>query len=238
VASQTQHIGGRVLEAELMDDPQLGRHAHVQALRGLSRIYIISRTGSAVWAHVRQEARRAGKPLRVLDIATGGGDLPIDLSRRARREGLALEVAGCDVSDRAVAYARLRARRTRANVRFFTLDIHEQPLPTGYHVITSALFLHHLAVQQAATLLRRMADAATRTMLVDDLRRTWIGLWLARLGTRSFSRSPIVHADGPRSVRAAFTRTELLELAHAAGLAGARIVPHWPQRQLLIWRRT
>ena len=219
-----------------MDDPQLARGAHLEALRGLARIYCLSRTGTAVWPWIRREARALAAPLRVLDIATGGGDLPIDLARRARREWLAVEFAGCDYSPRAIAFARLRAHRARTDVHFFKFDTRAQPVPTGYDVITAGLFLHHLSDAEAVSLLRNMAAAAARAVLVDDLRRSRRGLWLARLATRALSRSPVVHIDGPRSVRAAFTSRELSRLAAQAGLTGAEIVPHWPERHLLAWR--
>lgn len=221
-----------------MDDPQLARDAHVRALRGLSRIYLASRSGDALWGRIQYEAQFVTGPLRVLDVATGGGDLPLDLARRARRAGLFVEAAGCDISPRAIAFARVRARRVRSDARFFTLDALAQPLPAGYHVITSGLFLHHLSEPRAVALLRKMAGAAERVVLVDDLRRSRRGLWLARLATRVLSRSPIVHADGPQSVRAAFTGPELRRLVEQAGLAGAEIETHWPQRQLLTWRRS
>jgi 2-polyprenyl-3-methyl-5-hydroxy-6-metoxy-1,4-benzoquinol methylase len=237
VSGQLNDMRLRVREPELMDDPRIDRHAHVKALRGLTRIYRASRTCAAVWPWVRREACEAETPLRVLDIATGGGDLPVSIARRARREGFAVEIAGCDCSARAVAYARLQAQRAHCDVRFFTVDIHHQPLPTGYDVITSGLFLHHLAEPDAVTLLRRMANAAERAVLVDDLRRSRIGLWLARLATCALSRSPVVHVDGPRSVRAAFTTSEMADLAAQADLQDATIVPHWPERHLLVWRR-
>jgi 2-polyprenyl-3-methyl-5-hydroxy-6-metoxy-1,4-benzoquinol methylase len=230
-------IPTRVCEAELMDDPQLDRSAHIGALRGMTRIHVASRTSAAVWPWIRREAGSVTGPLRVLDIATGGGDLPLDLAHLARREGLAVEVSGCDISTRAIGWARLRARRAGIPVRFFRLNALAGPLPDAYHVMTSGLFLHHLAEPQVVTLLDAMAKAVSRGVLVDDLRRSRTGLWLARLATHALSRSPIVHLDGPRSVRAAFTSTELLRLAGQAGLAGADIVPHWPQRHLLVWRR-
>jgi hypothetical protein len=85
--------------------------------------------------------------------------------------------------------------------------------------------------------LRRMADAAGRLVLVNDLCRGATGLALAHLACRLLTRSPVVHTDGPRSVAAAFTPTELAGLAAEAGLTGATVTRHWPCRMLLSWRR-
>lgn len=227
----------RVCEPELMDDPGLDRKSHIQALRGLTRIYHASRTGATIWSVLRAEATALAGPLRVLDIATGGGDLPLDIARRANREGRHVEVHGCDLSSTAVAYARLRARRLGSAAKFFRLDISTQPIPSGYHVITAGLFLHHLASPDAVRLLRQLSKAALSTVLVDDLRRTRLGYMLAWLATRGLSRSPVVHEDGLKSVQAAFSSAEFVRLAAEAGMSDAALIQHWPERHMLIWRR-
>jgi hypothetical protein len=100
-----------------------------------------------------------------------------------------------------------------------------------------SLFLHHLADDDARTLLARMRDAAAQMVAVSDLRRSKWGYALAWLGSRVVSRSEIVRTDGPLSVRAAFTIGEARALAYAAGLDGAKVRPIWPQRFLLVWNR-
>jgi 2-polyprenyl-3-methyl-5-hydroxy-6-metoxy-1,4-benzoquinol methylase len=175
--------------------------------------------------------------LRVLDLATGAGDLPIRLWHKARRAHIQLRLEGCDVSPRAVAYAHQRAKNQGADVRFFQLDALADALPTNYDVLTSSLFLHHLNDEQAVNLLRRMAQAANRLVLINDLRRNLAGLALAYIGTRLLSTSDVVHRDGVMSVRAAFTLEEVRTLARNAGLEGAQVKKRWPCRFLLAWRR-
>src|SRR5438128_111546 len=53
-----------------------------------------------------------------------------------------------------------------------------------------------------------------------------------------WSRSEVVHVDGPRSVEGAYTPEEALELAKRAGLRGATVRRSWPCRFLLSWERT
>ena len=227
----------RVLLPELMDDPALDPAQHIRALRGLERINRVSRSARLLWGPIRSLAREAATPVRVLDIATGGGDVPMRLWAFSRREGLPVRVDGCDRSPTAVKHARRAAARLGAEVRFFQCDALAHALPDGYDILVSSLFLHHLSVEQSIVLLRAMAQAAGRMVLVNDLVRDPAGLALAYAGTRLLTTSEIVHADGPQSVRAAYTVEEVVALSQQAGLDDSRLVRRWPCRFLLIWRR-
>jgi 2-polyprenyl-3-methyl-5-hydroxy-6-metoxy-1,4-benzoquinol methylase len=223
---------------ELMDQPALDTVLHRTALRGLARINHISASDSILWRPIERLAyQNPRRTLRVLDIGTGGGDVLLRLCRRARRANLGIEIAGADRSETAVEYARLQARRERARVEFFQLDVLKNSLPSGFDVIFCSLFLHHLETLEAIELMRRMAHAAGTMMLINDLVRSRLGYLLACIGTRVLSRSPIVHVDGPLSVRAAFTIDEVRQLAAQAGLQGIKLSWQWPFRFLLEWQR-
>jgi 2-polyprenyl-3-methyl-5-hydroxy-6-metoxy-1,4-benzoquinol methylase len=173
----------------------------------------------------------------VLDVASGGGDVLLALHRLARRGGLDMRLAGCDVQPRAVEHARRRAEQAGADVQFFLLDALRQPLPGGYDVIMCSLFLHHLDEDEAVHLLGAMKSAAGRMVLVNDLERgmfAYAGIWLA---TRILTRSDVVAVDGPLSVRAAWRPDEALELAGRAGLDGATVRRRFPCRWVLTWER-
>ena len=221
-----------------MDQPGLDSTQHEQALHGLARINWISLSDGILWKPIRRLAEeKRNQPLRVLDIATGGGDVPIRLHRRAVRAGLPITFAGVDFSATAVEYARQQARIGNDAVDFFQLDALNLPLPADHDVIISSLFLHHLDADQAVDLLRRMGQAARSMVLINDLVRSRMGYLLAYFGTRLLSRSKVVHFDGPQSVRAAFTIAETRQMAEQAGLKDASISWQWPCRFLLQWRR-
>jgi 2-polyprenyl-3-methyl-5-hydroxy-6-metoxy-1,4-benzoquinol methylase len=228
----------RRVTPEVMDRPDLDPAAHAHALRGLARINGLSGTAGTFWPAVRDLARAAGPAgIRVLDVATGGGDVPLRLWHTARRAGVRVHLAGCDRSPLAIDVARGRAAAAGADIAFFALDVFADPLPTDYDVLTCSLFLHHLNGAQPVDLLRRMAVAARRLVLVNDLARGPLGYALAYLCSRVLTRSPVVHVDGPLSVRAAFTPTEAAALAREAGLAGATVARWWPCRFLLAWAK-
>lgn len=226
----------RQLEPEFMDDPSLDPAAHRVALGGLSRINAVSRAGAQLWKPVRAAVRTAGRPMRLLDVACGGGDVTLDLHRRAQRADLPVAIHGCDLSATALDHARERARARDAPVTFEQRDVLASGLPEGFDIITCGLFLHHLTRDAAVELLREMGRRAD-VVIVSDLRRSMVGLIAAKLGVPVLTRSPVVHVDAPQSVRAAFTRPELAGMAHEAGLADARVKRGFAFRMLLTWSR-
>ncbi|MHC5542450.1 methyltransferase domain-containing protein [Singulisphaera rosea] len=228
----------RLRVQEIMDLPDLDRRSHESALRGLGRINVFSRSLPQMWAPILEAGRAAnGRTLRVLDLACGGGDLACGIASLAKAAGLPLEVHGADLSEQAIAFAGCQARKLGVDVHFFKLDALADPIPRDYDILTSTLFLHHLGGDDAGRLLAKMGASARRTVLVDDLIRSRLGYALAWAGCRLLSRSKVVHHDGPASVAAAFRLDEVREMAQAAGLSGASIRTHWPQRFLLSWSR-
>lgn len=230
-------LAQRHREPELMDDPRLNAVQHHAALRGLARINWFSGSSRILWPALRDLARKlAPRPLRVLDLATGSGDVPRRLWHKAQQAGVPMEIDGCDMNPQAVQYAQQCAVQ-KASVRFFVLDAMKDNLPTTYDVLMTSLFLHHLETAQATDFLRRLATAARAMVLVNDLCRSAGHYLLAVAATRLLSRSPVVHVDGPRSVAAAFTVPEVKQMAQEAGLRSAQLSRHWPCRFLLKWER-
>jgi SAM-dependent methyltransferase len=230
-------IGARVREREVMDDPNLNPVQHERALQGLSRLNAISRSTRILWRPIVQLARQKGGKLRVLDVATGAGEVLLDLWQKASRAGIRLEILGTDVNPHAVELARERAAQRKIPVDFSVCDAVTDELPSGFDVVISSLFFHHLAEDQAATLLQKMADAACHLVLVNDLHRSRTGLVLVATASRVITTSRVVHVDAVRSVRAAFTVSEMRLLADVVGLEGATVEHRWPCRFLLSWER-
>jgi 2-polyprenyl-3-methyl-5-hydroxy-6-metoxy-1,4-benzoquinol methylase len=228
----------RNLQPELMDQPELDPRSHARALAALRRVNVLSCTASIVWSAIRPLARsQPDRPLRVLDVASGGGDVTLGIWRRARRENLPLEIVGLDMSAVAVGHARSLAAAQQADVEFRVSNVVDTPLPGDFDVIMTSLFLHHLPRAEAIRLLAAMSQSARRLVVVNDLRRSTVGYLLAQAICRLVTRSPVVHVDGPRSVAGAFTLAEIRQMCVEADLTPIRLVRRWPCRFLLTWQR-
>lgn len=228
----------RILEPEDIDDPALDKEKLFGALHGLTRINFLSASAGSVWKPMARLARDLKlNRLRILDVATGGGDIPLALWRKGQAAGLQLEILGVDISERALEFAAGKCATCGSDVRFEQRDILQNGLPEGFDVIVSSLFLHHLSDSDAGQLLTAAASATRHLVLINDLRRGRYGLTLAYFAGHVLSSSPVVRVDAVRSVRAAFTMQEVREMAEVAGMQGAKVQRRWPARFLLEWRK-
>jgi 2-polyprenyl-3-methyl-5-hydroxy-6-metoxy-1,4-benzoquinol methylase len=129
------------------------------------------------------------------------------------------------------------ADQTQVSIRFFQADAVLDAIPSDFDVIMVSLFLHHLPDDQIVHLLAKLGQATRSLVLVNDLARSWWNFGAVYLASRLLSRSAVVHFDGPVSVQAAFTKTELIDLALQAGLTNAAVHSQFPARWQLVWRK-
>jgi len=223
---------------ELMDAPDVDPGEHRRALAGLRRINRASGIVACIARPLLAHARRAGKMnLQILDVACGGGDVPVGVAQYLRARGITLTLTVMDISATALEQAAALAASSGIPVQTARGEA-PYALPSGpFDIITNSLFLHHLTAHQVTQTLAAMKCrvAPGGMLLVSDLRRSLAGYLLAWLGCRVLSRSRIVHYDGPVSVQAAWTIREMEEMARLAGLEGAEIRRAWPWRMQLLW---
>jgi 2-polyprenyl-3-methyl-5-hydroxy-6-metoxy-1,4-benzoquinol methylase len=226
-------------QPELMDAPSLDPALHRQALNGLRTLNWVTRSVTIVWPSILRVAQAIpDRVVRVLDVACGGGDVACGVMQRARAAGVNVQVDGCDMSTTAIAASlELASQIGFSDAKFFFADVLNDRLPAGYDVVMCSLFLHHFDDPQTLHILQSMRAATENLLLISDLERSTWGYLLAWVGCHLFSRSSIVHVDGPRSVEGAYTRQEFVALAERAGLAGGQLSRHWPERFLLEWRK-
>lgn len=227
----------RCLRPERMDDPHLDAQLHREALTGLARLNAVSGCAPALWKRIAPIAAASAKPLRVLDVATGAGDIPVRLARIAATKNTAVRWYGCDISPVAVGRAWRLAEKHSVRVQFFQCDALGGEPFGDFDVVLCSLFLHHLDEDRAIRLFTNLAAAAGRMILLTDLHRSGLNYLIVRTASLLVTRSPVVRFDAPTSVRAAFTAKEALSLARRAGLDGCHVARLFPCRYLLSWSR-
>jgi ubiquinone/menaquinone biosynthesis C-methylase UbiE len=157
----------------------------------------------------------------LLDVGTGGADIPIGLIDAWRRQGRRLTVLAID-SRSEVLDAAATERPAVLATDGLTLRVADgQSLPfeaDSFDVAHASLLLHHLEPPEAEALVRQMARVARRGVVLNDLGRswlTWIGAWVV---AHAMTRNAFTRHDGPLSVRRAYSLAEARKLLTDAGL--------------------
>lgn len=195
--------------------------------------------GHAATGAVLDPLFEAAERLRILDVGTGGGDVPVHLLRRGAARDCRVEVVGLDADPTAVSAAQSRldgrlGAEERGRIRIVEGDARSLPFADGaFDVSTATLVLHHFRGPAARAVLREMDRVARLGIVVNDLHRHRLAYAGILLLTRLLGMDPMVQADAPLSVRRGFRRPDLAALAQRAGLASPCIRWHWAFRWTL-----
>ncbi|HEY6291640.1 MAG TPA: methyltransferase domain-containing protein [Terriglobia bacterium] len=177
--------------------------------------------------------RRTGRRrLRVLDVGAGDGRLAGSLRRELRHWGIEAEffVLDCRLSHLEVGRPVTEGLHpVVANA--VALPFRER----SFDLVTCNLFLHHFSGERALALLGALGSVARDAVVINDLARHWLPFLFVRVAPW-FWRHRASRLDGMASVRQAYTRSELEELASAAGFGDFEVYPMAPFRLgLTLW---
>lgn len=166
-----------------------------------------------------------GIPARILDLGTGGGDMPIAFV--ARR---GWDVTAADTNPDVLLVAR-SATAAEPRVTVVEADGRRLPFDDGaFDVSHCSLLVHHLDPNDAITVLREMRRVARRGVVINDLRRGLLPLAATAISVLAAGGSHVTRNDGLLSARRAYTIAELDRLLAGANLAMQWRSPRWMPR--------
>ena len=164
--------------------------------------------------------------MRILDLATGSGDIPRLLVDYARQVGAAVTVDAVDQQPSTLEIAR-GLSGNYPEINFLDGDVLSfgcsggalSPRRDGgtYDVVLNSLALHHFEEDAAVELLKRCRQLSNKYVLVSDLRRGLLATAGVFLLTTFLFREPMTRTDARLSAERAFSFRELRSLAERAG---------------------
>lgn len=227
----------RVAGRELMDEPAQDR---AELARSLADLRAVNRWlgGTRVVLHHLEALfeRHPRASYRILDLATGSGDIPLRVARWARERGAEVEIVATDNHAGTLALARAHTAADPA-VRTEMADALDLRWPDGsFDVALLSTALHHFDDEGDCLRVLREMDRVSRIgLIVNDLARSRAALLGARLLAATVWRThPVTRHDGPLSILRSFTPAELRGLAARAGFERARVKAHLPFRVALV----
>ena len=175
------------------------------------------------------EAGLPAGPVRVLDVATGSADIPVEIVKWARGKKMRIEVTALDNNSVAVLEAEAFTEGY-PEITVTRADGFSLPFEDGsFDIVLCAKALHHFSEEDTVRFLQEIGRVAAIGYIVMDLRRSWVAWVLISLLTRLLTKNRFTRHDGPLSVLRSYTVRELDALAKRAGLHGRKVTkePFW-----------
>ena len=202
-------------ELELMDRPQPVSSELEQDLRSIRQLNRWFGSHRLVRRFVRCWIK-PGDNVRVVDLASGSGDIPRLIVDCARKIGTRVEIIALDRQSATLEIAR-KLSGDYPEISFIEADILKFKPSDGYDLVLCSLALHHFSDEDAVRVLQRCRELSRKLVLVSDLRRGWLGMIGVCLLTALIFRAPMTRHDARLSMARAFSFAELDDLARRAG---------------------
>ena len=159
----------RTLLSEKMDQPGVDTHEIHQALKELEVINKLLGGYHVVLNALNQ--LEWSKPLTIMDLGCGGGDMLRAIAHWAEEKGRSVKLIGVDMNPVMTAYASDLSVKY-SNIHYKTLNVFDDALLSEQADITmNSLFCHHFNQQELITLIQRMYQLSSQAIIINDLHR-------------------------------------------------------------------
>ena len=155
--------------------------------------------------------------IRILDVGTGGAEIPIAIAKWGRAKGFKIHITAIDLVSE-IADIATRNTQPYPEIEIGEKDfmkLEEQGSPFDY--VIASLLLHHISESEQIGFLQKADRLAQRGLIISDLKRS-VPSYGAVWALSNLIGNKIVRHDGPLSVQRALTSQELSALAKTAGL--------------------
>lgn len=193
---------------ELMDDPNCDPQRLAATLRRFGLVNkMVSGWGTIYRTRLKKILVGLGRPARVLDLGSGGGDVIAHLAAFTRRDGLEVEWTGADPDPRAHDVA---SRAQVPNSTFLCADADEL-LAQGrsFDLVISNHVLHHLEPEELISFTEASRQLAKTAALHNDIARSRLAYGLYSVGIAPLAPGTFLRVDGLRSIRRSYRAVEL-----------------------------
>jgi len=180
--------------------------------------------------HLKENRVRIGSTVRLLDVGTGCGDIPLAALAWADANEVDLRIVGVDslpasLEDARRAIARAAEKNARGRdaiesrielVKADAFELAARFEPASFDVVHAGMFLHHFTDDQIVTLLKMMGALASKLVIWNDLLRDRASRMAIRVLTLPMSR--VIRHDAVLSVDKGFLDDDARTLMARAGL--------------------
>lgn len=148
------------------------------------------------------------KTYTLLDIGFGGGDIPLSISKWAKKDGIKLEITAIETDKRAFDYAQSLPEDPAVTfLNCSSTDLVKEN--KEFDFVISNHVIHHLDEENLQTILSESKELATSLVIFNDIERSDLGYTLFNIFSRVLFWNSFITTDGLTSIKRCYTKNEL-----------------------------
>jgi 2-polyprenyl-3-methyl-5-hydroxy-6-metoxy-1,4-benzoquinol methylase len=220
-------LNARAIAEEQMDAEGLDPLVYAAVLADLAKVNTVTMASRPTLTFLSQIKPQL-KPIKILDVGFGDGDMLRGIAIWAAKRGVAVELVGVDLNPNSAPAARA-ATSARHAIDYRAGD-YADLAGQGWDIILSSLVAHHMSHTQLVAFLKFMEAEARLGWHINDLHRHGFAYLGYPLLARIMGWHRIVREDGQLSIARSYRPAEWGPILLEAGIEGAHVVRQFPFR--------
>ena len=172
--------------------------------------------------------------INIIDLGCGSGEMLRLIARDTNKRKQKINLIGIDANPNITLFAEMHSKEYR-NIQFEAVNIFSKEFQQKkFDIVLATLFFHHFNDEQLATFLKQLKSQVRIGIVINDIHRHFLAYHSIRLLTKFFSTSSMVKYDAPLSVLRAFTKQDLVNILHKAGIHNYSLKWRWAFRWQIV----
>ncbi len=213
----------RSLENEKLDDLNLHGEPLHKALQSLEWVNRWFGNHRSVITAIHRIYKKEEKPLRIIDLGCGGGDLALAVAKSLRRHKIECNITGIDGNANTLVYAQKKCAAF-SEINFLQADILiKEFIIQPCDILISSHFMYHFTADGLIVFLKKNLSSISTAIIFSELKRNRLAMCLFKFSHFLLPISKLAKEDGLLAIKRSFSEKEWLAILPQAGIDTYRL---------------
>ncbi len=213
----------RSSDKEKLDDCNLHGEPLHKALQSLEWVNRWFGNHRSVIRAVHERYKKEERPLCIIDLGCGGGDLALAVAKSLRKNNIEFIITGIDGNANTIAYAQKKCAAF-PEINFIQANILEKQFSIQpCDILISRHFIYHFPADALIDFLKNKVSAISSVIIFSELKRNRFAMCLFKFSSFLMPISKLAKEDGLLAIKRSFSKKEWLTILQQAGIDTYRL---------------
>jgi 2-polyprenyl-3-methyl-5-hydroxy-6-metoxy-1,4-benzoquinol methylase len=213
----------RSSEKEKLDDLNLHGEPLHKALQSLEWVNRWFGNHRSVVKAILSIYEKEEKPLRIIDLGCGGGDLALAVAKSLQQHKIEFTITGIDGNANTLAYAQKNCEAFH-EINFLQADILSNQFSIQpCDILISSHFMYHFTADALVYFLKNNLPVISTAVVFSELKRNRFAMRLFKMSSFMLPISKLAKEDGLLAIKRSFSEKEWLAILQQAGIDTYRL---------------